>query len=198
MWLKRECPPHAANRALAQPGCAGHAARTPMRPVGWSRFKRSDNHCLDLSVIVRGTPSRGSSRRPSVPCCKKRRRHLPTVVSVTASSRGGLVAPPRCSTQDDACPQRQRLCGLGPTRPALQLVAFSARQCQGNQWSSQDHHARSLRTIRSSFLLYGSLTHAMLSVAIAEFETAAGTHRRGSALSPSMLSSGAELTLRDI
>jgi hypothetical protein len=38
----------------------------------------------------------------------------------------------------------------------------------------------------------------MLSVAIAEFETAAGTHRRGSAPSPSMLSSGAELTLRDI
>jgi hypothetical protein len=52
---------------------------------GWLSSVRTMTLSTTASSILRGTPGRGSSSSPSRPRSTKRRRHLPTVCTVTRS-----------------------------------------------------------------------------------------------------------------
>src|SRR5262247_4195369 len=86
MRLQAEGAPDAADARGRDAAVTRHAARAPMRGSAGLAFQRLNDDALDFaSSILRGTPGRGSSSSPSMPRSTKRRRHLPTVCTVTRS-----------------------------------------------------------------------------------------------------------------
>ena len=100
-------------------------------PSGISSSVRTTTSSTWASVMVRGTPGRGSSPSPSSRRARKRARHLVTVPRFTRSraATAMLDAAVRAG-QHDPRPQRQPLSGFPPLRPVLQRPPLGLGQHQ--------------------------------------------------------------------
>src|SRR5215469_406522 len=86
MRLQAEGAPDAADARGRDAGVTRHAARAPMRGSARLALQRLHDDALDLRIVdLARHPGRGSSSNPSTPRSTKRRRHLPTVCTVTRS-----------------------------------------------------------------------------------------------------------------
>jgi hypothetical protein len=87
-------------------------------PSGTCSRVRTTTSSTWASVMVRGTPGRGSSVSPSSRSCRKRTRHLVTVLRLTPARHREVAVSPGAG-QHDPRPQRQALCGAAPLDPVL-------------------------------------------------------------------------------
>lgn len=132
MRLESECAPDVRRRRLRQAGFARHGACAPMRRRFGNALQRLGDHGVDPCIVNRSLCARPRGVNQSVqpmldesgaPLRNRLLRHA-------LATRNHLVVHAFGAGQNNASPQRQRLCGLAPQRQRRELLAFGFAQHQ--------------------------------------------------------------------